>query len=269
MIPLAFLINDHIHGRHMRKPNNPNSVLENSLGHRFKDPLLLRQALTHSSYAYEQKPSSLEGASKHNEQFEFLGDAILGFVAGKALFDRFNTFNEGELSRARAQLVSSKYLVEVAKKWQLSEVMLLGRGEERSGGRQKPAILADAVEAVIAAIYLDGGITAARKVILKHIVIPELERLQQEEAGSNVARLDHKSDLQERLQATGAPAPAYHVVTTSGPDHNKVFTVEVRVGKYPGTEIAIIGRGCGPNKKQAEQSAAAEALQQWHRNQAK
>ncbi len=253
----------------MTKAKNPNSGLEKILGHRFKDPSLLQQALTHSSFAYEQKPSAGEGASKHNEQLEFLGDAVLGFVAGKALFDRFSAFNEGELSRARAQLVSSKHLVEVAKEWQLSEAIKLGRGEERSGGRQKPAILADAVEAVIAAVYLDSGITAARKVILNHIVIPELERLEQEGAGSNVARLDHKSELQERLQATGASAPAYHVVTTSGPDHNKVFTVEVKVEKCPGVESAFTGRGSGPNKKQAEQSAAADALQKWHISQAK
>lgn len=245
------------------------SEIESTLGYRFKEPGLLRQALTHSSYTYEKKPGADENASKHNEQLEFLGDAVLGFVAGKALYDRFGEFNEGELSRARAQLVSAKHLVEVAKKWQLGEVMQLGKGEEHSGGRLKPTILSDAVEAVIAAVYLDSGIIAARKVILKHIVTPELDRLTREGTGGSVARLDHKSELQEKLQATGAPAPAYHVVETSGPDHKKTFTIEVRVGRKSGASAVLTGRGSGSNKKQAEQQAAAHALEQLAKMQSK
>src|SRR5207237_8804545 len=182
--------------------------LEAMLGHRFRRPELLQQALTHSSFAHEggqRVQPAISGARPDNELLEFLGDSILGMVTSEALFATFPERGEGELSKLRAHLVSTRHLVRVAKEINLGDFLRLGRGEELSGGRDKTALLVDALEAVLAAMYLDGGLEAARPFILAQVVAPELERI-----GSNGSMLpvnDYKSVLQETLQATGRPPP--------------------------------------------------------------
>jgi ribonuclease-3 len=233
------------------------SALERVLGHTFARPELLEQALTHSSRANELvDPAELNGTRRDdNEQLEFLGDAILGFVTSRALFESFPHYSEGQLSKARAHLVSAKHLIKVAKAISLGDYLQLGRGEERSGGRNKSAILVDALEAVISALYLDAGLEEARKFILEKVFDPEFEHLKND---PGMAQSDQKSALQEWLQATGSPQPAYHLVQEEGPDHKKTFTVELRVGDV---ENSFVSRAQGPTKKKAEQKAAEEALQ--------
>ena len=226
--------------------------LETALGYRFKDPALLQRALTHSSRANESS-----GEEADNEQMEFLGDAVLGFLAGRELYQRFPGLREGHLSRMRASLVSATYLIKVAERLRLGEYLRLGKGEEQSGGRQKSALLVDALEALVAAIYLDGGIRAAQGFVLREIVRPELERLGSDpEAAFRLG--DQKSALQELLQATGAGRPTYHIVKEEGPDHRKLFTVELRFAGVDGKQVAH--RATGSTKKQAEQRAAQAAL---------
>lgn len=237
------------------------AALEQALGHHFNRAQWLTQALTHSSQAREQEAGSPGVVPvADNEQLEFLGDAVLGFVAGEELFRRFPHFREGQLSKLRAHLVSERHLVRVAQQLQLGDYLRLGRGEEKSGGRQKTALLVDALEAVLAALYLDGGIQPVRQVILDHILVPELEHLARN--GSSLPTSDYKSALQEKLQAMGLPQPAYILVKEQGPEHQKVFTVEVRLqtpnsaGKAP-----FVGRADGLTKKNAEQEAARQALE--------
>ncbi|MCU1285727.1 MAG: RNAse [Acidobacteriales bacterium] len=237
------------------------SALEPALGYKFSRPELFEQALTHSSHANELE--SADGGTERrldNEQLEFLGDSILGFVTSRALFDAFPNYSEGQLSKARAHLVSAKHLVKVAKAIALGEFLRLGRGEERSGGRSKSALLVDALEAVISAIYLDGGLEPARRFILKHIVNPEMAFLRND---PGMEQSDQKSALQEFLQATGSPHPAYHLVQEEGPDHKKTFTVELRVnGNALGDSGKMfVSRAQGSTKKKAEQKAAQEALE--------
>jgi ribonuclease-3 len=236
------------------------SVLERALGYKFSRPELFEQALTHSSHANELE--SANGTTERrldNEQLEFLGDSILGFVTSRALFDAFPSYSEGQLSKARAHLVSAKHLVKVARAIALGDFLRLGRGEERSGGRSKSALLVDALEAVISAIYLDGGLEPARRFILKHIVNPEMDFLQND---PGMEQSDQKSALQEFLQATGSPHPAYHLVQEEGPDHKKIFTVELRVNRnIAGNGSSVfVSRAQGSTKKKAEQKAAEEAL---------
>src|SRR5580693_8441505 len=202
-------------------------ALEALLGHGFQRPELLDQALTHSSQA-----SELEAAQPpkdglrpgDNEQLEFLGDAVLALVTGEELFRRFPSFREGELSKLRAHLVSEKHLIQVAQKLGLGNYLRLGRGEEKSGGRAKTALLVDALEAVLAAIYLDGGLEVARSFVLRNVIAPELERM--ERGGGTLPVTDFKSALQEAVQSLGLPQPAYVLVDESGPEHSKTFTVE-------------------------------------------
>jgi len=236
------------------------TALEGLLGHHFRQRELLEQALTHSSHAHEQEARGEGGAPlRDNEQLEFLGDAVLGFVTGQALFERFPHFHEGQLSKTRAHLVSARHLVEVADGLDLGRFLRLGRGEEKSGGRSKAALLVNALEAVVAAIYLDAGLEPARDFVLRRIVDPELDRLAQQATGA-FPITDHKSALQELLQAAGRPQPSYSVVKEEGPEHKKTFTVEVRV---PGEGTAdYVGRAQGPTKKKAEQLAAQQALEQ-------
>ena len=230
-------------------------ALQSELGHRFQRPELLERALTHSSHAHE---SAAEGGVD-NEQLEFLGDAILGLVASKELFERYPHFTEGQLSKLKAHLVSARHLIQVAKQIGLGGYLRLGRGEERTGGRQKSALLVDALEAVIAAIYLDAGFDAARKLILDTIVEPELRIIDQDPVKA-IEVLDQKSALQEWLTATGLPQASYHVVQEEGPDHRKLFTVELRVPLRAGTSDIHVSRAQGPTKKKAEQLAAQDAL---------
>jgi ribonuclease III len=250
--------------------------LEEKLDHRFARRELLEQALTHSSWAREreQDRGSSDAAEKErgdsneraigvddNEQMEFMGDAVLGFVTSAELFRRFPAFREGQLSKIRAHLVSEEHLIRAAKKLHLGKYLRLGRGEDKSGGRDKPAILADALEAVLAAIYLDAGLEKARGFILERIVEPELRKLKKQIAHGLPIK-DYKSALQEAAHMASRPQPAYVLVKEEGPQHRKTFTVEVRLhrqGDHRHSDFA--GRGEGTTKKKAEQDAARAALE--------
>jgi ribonuclease III len=243
--------------------------LESALDYHFSDPSLLRQALTHSSLAHEMETKfaadPLESSADtptptDNEQFEFLGDAILGLVTSELLFQRFPECKEGRLSKMRAHLVSARHLVKVARNLQLGHYLLLGRGEERSGGRAKPALLADGLEALIAAIYLDGGMEPARKLIIDRVIEPELKRLESNEDIDDHFT-DYKSALQEWVQAKGFCQPMYSVVSEMGPEHKKLFTMEVRIVEQGGQEPLYVATGEDSTKKKAEQQAAKIALE--------
>jgi ribonuclease-3 len=217
--------------------------LEEILGYAFQRPELLVQALTHSSLAHETGDGS-----PHNEQFEFLGDAVLGFVVSARLFESFPGSDEGGLSKMKAHLVSAAHLFSVAEHLNLGRFLLLGRGEEKSGGRNKRALLVDAVEALIAALYLDGGIPAADQFVLRW-VIGELQQ-----GIEAFPTEDYKSALQEYVQARQISQPRYRVVEERGPEHRKVFVVEARMGAERTASAE------GPTKKGAEQAAARAAL---------
>jgi ribonuclease-3 len=235
-------------------------ALEESLGHRFQRPELLEQALTHSSQAREA--AALAGAPDgwsggDNEMLEFLGDAVLSLVTSETLFHRFPKFQEGQLSKLRAHLVGQRHLLRVAEQLQIGRYMLLGRGEEKSGGRNKASLLVDALEAILAALYLDGGWAVTRDFIVHMIVEPELAHMNLETSAIPV--MDFKSALQEALQARGGAQPVYTLVKESGPEHKKTFTVEVRLPE-PGMG-QFVGRAEGATKKRAEQEAARQALE--------
>lgn len=231
-------------------------ALEEKLGHHFQRLELLEQALTHSSQAREVEALGADGASGgDNENLEFLGDAVLGLVATEALFHRFPEFQEGHLSKLRAHLVGQRHLLRVAEQLEIGHYMRLGRGEEKSGGRNKASLLVDALEAIMAALYLDGGFTVARDFILRTIVDPELAYMKLETSAIPV--MDFKSALQEALQARGGPQPVYVLVKEEGPEHKKTFTVEVRL---PGAG-QFVGRAEGATKKRAEQEAARQILE--------
>ncbi len=221
--------------------------LEEALGHRFRQPALLHRALTHSSRRSELEA---EDAGEDNEKLEFLGDAILGALVSEYLVTSFPHWSEGQLSKSRAKLVNAASLHSAAQRLGLGQYLRLGRGEEKTGGREKPAVLADAYEAVVAAIYLDAGLEAARQFVRRSLL--------DEASGEKAHRLgqpDHKSGLQEFLQGRGLPPASYRVVRESGPDHCKTFVIEVRVA---GRTVAS---GSGANKKEAEQAAARLALE--------
>lgn len=232
----------------------PLDDLENALRHQFANRGLLEQALTHSSFAREDS-----GPAGDNEQLEFLGDAVLQLVASQELFQRFPGYHEGQLSKLRAHLVNANHLVHCAEELQLGNYLRLGRGEEKTGGRRKTALLADAVEAVLAALYLDGGLFVARAFVLTHILEPELERLSDAE-GEVLLVADHKSRLQEVLRASGRPEPRYELVGEEGPAHRKNFTMQVVV-LNPGNETEFVSVGGGSTKKAACQLAAQKALE--------
>ena len=226
--------------------------------HQFKRPELLTWALTHRSLAYETSPEALTDPTADNEQLEFIGDAVLGLIVAEALFQRFPHSREGELTRLRASLVSRKHLGDVARRIDLGTILRLGRGEERSGGRQKHALLANALEAVIAALYLDGGLEAARSFVETNIIQPALPDLHLAlRAGDTFSGAigDHKSALQEYLQALGAGQPQYILTDQSGPDHDKRFKVQVRIDDGAGGARALV-ESEGSTKKQAQQEAA-------------
>ena len=236
------------------------AALEESLGHHFVRRELIEQALTHTSHARERESAQVAEALRvgDNEQLEFLGDAVLGFVTGEELFHRFPHFREGELSKVRAHLVSEKHLIHVAQQLDLGKYLHLGRGEEKSGGRSKTTLLVDALEAILAALYLDGGMDVVRRFILKLILEPELENLSRN--GKHLPMSDYKSALQERLQAIGLPQPSYVIVGEQGPEHKKQFTVEAHL-RTPARETPeFVGRAEGSTKKNAEQAAARQVL---------
>ncbi|MCU1312916.1 MAG: Ribonuclease, partial [Acidobacteriaceae bacterium] len=255
-------------------------ALERTLKHPFRDPGLLEQAVTHSSLAFEQSTqdkglppdrkknggsaqphtatdNSAGKAPADNEKLEFLGDAVLGLVVAQSLYESFPDLAEGDLTRIRAALVSRRHLSKVAESLELGRYLRLGRGEERNGGRTKAVLLANCFEAVLAALYLDAGIEAARVFVQQTVIEPTAHRLYKGlEHGDSMG--DHKSALQELLQAHGSAPPEYEVKAESGPDHRKRFLVEVTV---PGSaELPQVqAQGQGTTKKRAEQEAARVA----------
>jgi ribonuclease-3 len=208
------------------------ALLELKLNYRFSDPQLLRRALTHSSLANETRPESVTGSPlDDNEQLEFLGDSVLGFLTSEALVRRFPQYHEGDLSRLKAHLVSAAHLHGVARRLELGSFLELGRSEELSGGRTKKTLLVDGLEAIMAAIYLDGGMDAARAFVALHVL--DAPFFGDEEAGTDIqpANTNFKSALENLTNARKLPKPRYAIVRELGPAHAKTFTVEVRVGK--------------------------------------
>lgn len=216
--------------------------LEKSIGYTFKDKKLLKKALTHTSYAYENKLES-------NEKLEFLGDSILEYISSKYIYNNYRNLKEGEMTKVRAEVVCEDSLYKVAKRHNFSDFILIGKSEANSGGNFKPAILADSIEATIAAIYFDGGLDAAEKFIIDNLK----EAI--ENSSKNVGMKDFKTVLQEKLQEHGDVYIKYTVIKETGPDHDKVFTVKVELnGK-------ILATGEGRTKKHAEMDAARRALE--------
>lgn len=233
-----------------------------ALEYQFLRPELLDQALTHTSQARELEALRPQEARRvgDNEQLEFLGDAVLSLVTTEELFHRFPHFREGELSKLRAHLVSERHLIQVAQHLELGHYLHLGRGEEKSGGRNKKALLVDALEAVLGAMYLDGGMEPARQFVLKQVLTPELEQLALN--GSGLPVTDYKSALQEKLQAEGRPQPSYVLAKERGPEHSKTFTVEARLQSLTTNDkFEFVGRAEGSTKKNAEQDAARQVLE--------
>lgn len=218
---------------------------EKIINYTFKNKSLLREALTHSSYANEHKKQHL----KYNERLEFLGDAVLSISVSDYIFKNCPQLPEGDLTKLRASLVCEKSLFIFAQKIDLGRFILLSNGERRGGGAERPSIISDAFEAVIAAIYLDGGMEEARKFVLS-FVVPEIKNHSAEKAFK-----DYKTKLQEIIQRNPGEKLNYILVDESGPDHNKHFVVEVHLNSN------IIGKGGGKSKKEAEQQAAREALE--------
>ncbi|MBV9499077.1 MAG: ribonuclease III [Acidobacteriaceae bacterium] len=225
-------------------------ALEEKIGYHFRDRDLFLRALTHRSWLSERGSPMPETGD--NEQLEFLGDSVLGFVVSEALVLRHPVAREGQLSQWKAHLVSSTHLYACALTLGLGDFLLLGKGEDRNGGRQRRTVLANAFEALIAAMLVDGGINVARKFVEEH-VLRGVNSLRDVES---MGLLNHKSVLQERTQALGLPAPRYSTVDSSGPEHAKVFTVEVRVGDR------FTSRATGNSKKAAGQQAAERLIQQ-------
>ena len=221
------------------------SELEERLGYRFRDTELLALALTHSSWSNERGL----GHKGCNERLEFLGDSILGFVVAETLYQTYGDKPEGEMTRLRAELVCEASLVEAAEPLGLGEHLRLSRGEAMGGGHQRPSMIADAFEAVLAAIYLDGGEGAARE-FLGRTILPRIRT-------AAAAKHDYKTLLQEAVQRLGISAPTYRMVGESGPDHRKVFTAQVI---YAG---GVAGEGSGFSKKEAEQAAAQAAYERF------
>ena len=236
--------------------------LEAALGHRFATPELLVCALTHRSLVNQQmqeagvEPPSCAG---DNERLEFLGDAVLGLVVGEALFLGHPEWREGELTRVRAQLVSRQHMARVAEAISLGDHLRLSRGEDRSGLRRKSTVLSNTMEAVIGALFLDGGLEPVRAFARRYVMGETVEQLA-EELRSGAALGNYKSALQERLQAERAGSPVYRVKSESGPDHRKRFLVEVRLKTADGEPGRPLARGMGSTKKHAEQDAARRAL---------
>lgn len=214
------------------------AAFEEAIGYQFKDKSLFKQALTHKSYSFEH------GACRHNERLEFLGDSVLAAVVAHRLFETYPEEDEGRLSKMKAALVARSALARWASSIGLGAQLLLGSGEESTGGRERPSMLADALEALIGAVYLDGGYAQASRMIQRLCLDRE----------SEVLETDHKSRLQELLQKRHKTPPEYRLVKASGPDHDKTFSVAVHLGSKQ------LGVGRGKSKKEAEQEAALDAL---------
>lgn len=217
--------------------------LEEYLGYTFKNKKLLENALSHSSYANE-----VRGGVTSNERLEFLGDSVLSIIVSSYIYENFKKMPEGELTRLRSSLVCEKTLCGFSRKLNLGAFLLLGKGEKKNGGADRDSILADAFEAVLAAIYLDGGMNPAREFVMR-FVMPELESY---DAGTDFK--DYKTLLQEIVQRNPEESVCYILTDETGPDHDKQFTVEVRLNSN------VIGKGTGKSKKDAEEMAAKQAL---------
>lgn len=236
--------------------------LEAALGHDFASPELLVRALTHRSLANQRALDDAgdeAAADGDNERLEFLGDAVLGLVVGEALFLLHPEWQEGELTRVRARLVSRHHMAEVAADIELGDYLRLSRGEDRSGLRRKSTVLSNTMEAVIGALFLDGGLEPVRVFARRHVMGEAVEHLARE-LRSGAALGNYKSALQEHLQAARAGTPVYRVKSESGPDHRKRFLVEVRLKPAEGEPGKPLARGTGSTKKHAEQDAARRAL---------
>lgn len=218
--------------------------LEAGIGYHFSRPELLRCALTHRSFR------ACDATSRHNEQLEFLGDAVLGLLLGEFLVRQFPAWAEGNLSKTRARLASARSLCEASRRLGLGRYLRLGPGEEKTGGRDKRTLLANAYEALVAAIYMDGGLEAADRFVQQSLIQPAFQR-----PAEALAASDHKSALQEWLQARGMRLAEYRVVGETGPDHAKTFQVEVEAGGR------VLACSEGMTKKEAEQAAAARAIE--------
>lgn len=216
--------------------------LEEKLGYRFRNIGLLEHAMTHSSYANEHRSAGITS----NERLEFLGDSVLGMVVAEYLFSTHPDMPEGELTRTRAALVCETSLYEVARTLNLGRYLRLGKGEDAGGGRSRPSILADATEATLAAVYLDGGMDSVRPIIQAYILDKEQEK---------AVDRDYKTSLQELVQRHPGQAVSYRLVDETGPDHARIFVMEVSVGGTP------VGIGRGRSKKEAEQMSAKAALE--------
>lgn len=221
--------------------------LEKSIGYTFKNKELLKKALTHTSYAYEKN-------IENNEKLEFLGDSILEFISSKYIFANYKNLREGEMTKVRAEVVCEDSLYKVAKLHNFSDFIRIGKSEANSNGNHKPAILADSIEATIAAIYFDGGLSEAERFIVENL------KDAIENSTKHVGMKDFKTVLQEKLQEKGEVSIKYTVIKESGPDHNKIFTVKVEAD---GTELAT---GEGKTKKHAEMNAAEKALEKFKLN---
>lgn len=217
-------------------------TIEEKIGYNFQNKELLKKALTHTSYAYENNIES-------NEKLEFLGDSILEFVSSKYLYENYPELKEGEMTKVRATVVCEKSLYKVAKEHDFSDFLYLGRSERKMGGSQRPAILADSVEAVIAAIYLDGGIKEAEKFIIQSL------KKDIAMATKHVGDKDYKTVLQEKLQEHGDVKIEYQMLKEEGPDHNKSFEVQVSCNGE------VLAKGRGKSKKEAQMEAAEKALE--------
>jgi ribonuclease-3 len=217
-------------------------ILEKNIGYTFKNKELLKNALTHTSYAYENN-------MKSNEKLEFLGDSILEFISSKYLYDNFPKLSEGEMTKVRATIVCEESLYKIALKHNFSDFLYLGKSERTSNKKVRPAIMADSVEAVIAAIYFDAGLEQAEKFIVENL------KVEAEIASTHVGQKDYKTVLQEKLQKNGVVIIKYEIINEEGPDHDKIFTAEVKYNE----KILAIGKG--KTKKSAEMEAAKKALQ--------
>ncbi len=236
------------------------SHLEDALDYDFSNRELLELAVTHSSSVSdaERSAETADSPPLDNEKLEFLGDAVLSLVIGHEIFERFPAYREGQLSKLRAHLVSRSHLVRVARRLNLGAYLRLGRGEDRNGGREKAALLVDALEAVLGAIFLDGGLASVRPVIVVEVLEPELANMQVQ-GRDDLPITDFKSALQEAAQAAGRAKVVYSLVEQSGPEHNKLFTVDVSLRRDM-SDSSLSYRGSGSTKKHAEQEAARLAL---------
>ena len=216
--------------------------IEKEIGYEFKNKNLLKNALTHTSYAYENNVES-------NEKLEFLGDSILEFISSDYIYNNYSLLKEGEMTKVRATVVCEKSLYKIAKKHNFGEYLYLGKSEINTNGKERPAILADSVEAVIAAIYIDGGLEIAKEFIISNL------KEEIEIATKSVGEKDYKTVLQEKLQVHGEVKIEYEIINETGPDHDKKFEVEVKCNnKY-------LAKGIGSSKKRAEMDAARNALE--------